>query len=56
MANIYFQLVLDLGKVVNYLTKYVNKPEKDMSDGMYHTIKKLMHENLNSGKSVKTVL
>ena len=45
-----------LGKVVNHLTKYVTKHEKDMSDGVYHTIKKLMHNNLNAGNSVKTVL
>ena len=45
MANIYLQLAVDLDKVLNYLTKYVTRHEKDMSDGMYHTIKKLMHEN-----------
>ena len=56
MANIDFQLVVDLGKVVNYLIKYVTKPEKDMNDGIYHTIKKSTHDNLNAGESVKTVL
>ena len=56
MANIDFQSVIDLGKAVNYLTKYVTKPDKDMSYGMHHTIKLLIHEHLNSGKSVKTVL
>ena len=31
MAKIEFRLVVDLVKVITYLTKYVTKPESDMS-------------------------
>ena len=35
MANIDFQVVIDLGKVIDYLTKYVTKPESNMSKGIF---------------------
>ena len=38
MANIDFQVVIDLVKVVSYLIKYVTKSESDMSKGMLYVI------------------
>ena len=56
MANCDVRLVVDIGKVIQYLTKYVTKPEKDMSVGMCHLIKTILHTSLNVGVSVKSTL
>ena len=56
MANCDVWLVVDLGKVIQYLTKYVTKPEKDMSVGMCHLVKTILHRSLNVGLSVKATL
>ena len=34
MANMDFQLVVDVDKVIAYMTKYVTKPEIEMSSNM----------------------
>ena len=56
MANCDVWLVVDLGKVIQYLTKYVTKPEKDMSVGMCHLIKTILYRIFNVGLSVKATL
>ena len=56
MANCDIRLVVDLGKVIQYLTKYVTKTEKNMSVGMCHLVKTILHNSLNLGHSVKSTL
>ena len=40
LANMDFQLVVDIDKVIPYMTKYVTKQEIETSSGMNKTIKK----------------
>ena len=43
LANMDFQLVVDVNKVVNYMTKYVCKPEMEMSKGLSKMVEKLIN-------------
>ena len=52
MANIDFQVVVDLGKVIAYLTKYLTKPDSDTSKGMFYVIKGILTRTLHRGKTV----
>ena len=56
MANIDFQMVVDLGKVIAYLTKYVTKPESDMSKGMLYVFKGVLKWIFHRGKTVGNTL
>ena len=56
MANIYFRVVVDLGKVIAYLNKYVTKPEIDMSKGLFCVIKGALTRTSNRGKPVGDTL
>ena len=51
MANVDMRLVCDVGKVVQYLTKYITKTEKNMTAGMRYLIKKVMLKSLDDGHS-----
>ena len=53
MGNIAFRLVVDLGKVINFLTKYVTEPEKNMSSGMCYLIRGILHRGLNGNLTMK---
>ena len=43
LANMDFQLVVDVNKVVNYMTKYVCKPEMEMSKDLSKWVEKLIN-------------
>ena len=51
MANVDMRIVLDVGKVVEYLTKYVTKTEKSFSKGMQYFVRHLVTRNLDEGLS-----
>ena len=51
-----FRLVIDAGKVVDYLTKYVSKPEVDHSRSFKMMIREIMLAPLKDGNSVKFTL
>ena len=42
LANMDFQLVVDVNKLVNYMTKYVCKPEMEMSKGLSNMVQKMI--------------
>ena len=43
LANMDFQLIVDVNKVVNYMTKYVCKPEVEMSKGLSKMVENLIN-------------
>ena len=43
LANMDFQLVVDVNKVVNYMTKYVCKPEMEMTKGLSKMVQKIFN-------------
>ena len=43
LANMDFQLVIDLNKVVGYMTKYVCKPEMEMTKGLSKMVQKIIN-------------
>ena len=49
LANMDFQLVVDVNKVVNYMTKYVCKPEMEMSKGLSKMVEKLINVGYHTG-------
>jgi len=49
LANMDFQLVVDVNKVVNYMTKYVCKPEMKMSKGLSKMVEKLINVGNHTG-------
>ena len=51
MANVDMRLVCDVGKVVQYLTKYITKTEKNMTAGMRYLIKRVLLKSLDDGNS-----
>lgn len=56
LANIDFQLVVDVNKVVNYMTKYVCKPEMEMSKGLSKIVEKLINVGHHTGLIPKGIL
>ena len=56
MTNIEFWMVVDLGKEIAYLTKYVTKPESDMSKGMCYVIKGVLTRTLQRGETIGNTL
>ena len=55
-ANIDFQLVLDVGKVVDYMTKYATKSEITKTRSVAKMMKTLLNDAIDKGKGVNTVL
>ena len=51
-ANIDFQLILDAGKVVDYMTKYVTKVETAMTKGIAAMIRNILRTTIEDGMSV----
>ena len=51
MANMDMRIVVDVGKVVEYLTKYVTKTEKSLSKGMKYFIRNVVTKNLDDGQT-----
>ena len=45
MANMDFQLVVDVDKVIAYMTKYVTKPEIEISSGMNKMILQIINKS-----------
>ena len=56
LANMDFQLVVDVNKVVNYMTKYVCKPEVEMSKGLSKMVENLINIGHQTGLGTKGVL
>ena len=56
MANKDFRVVIDLGKFVAYLTKYVTKPKSDIIKGMIYIIKGVITQTLYRDESVENNL
>ena len=55
LANMDFQLVVDVNKVVNYMTKYVCKPEMEMSKGLSNMVKKLINVGHHTGLGLRGI-
>ena len=56
MANIDFWMVVDLGRLIAYLTKNVTKPESDMLKGMACLIEGVLTQTLHRGETVGNTL
>ena len=56
MANMDMRLVCNIGKVVQYLTKYITKTEMTMSNSVQFMIARFMKSSLNNGNDVISVL
>ena len=56
MANMDFRLVVDIGKVMEYLTKYVTKAEKSLTRGMEYLVRSIMRANMLEGSDTLTTL
>ena len=55
LANMDFQLVVDVNKVVSYMTKYVCKPELEMSKGPSKIVKNLINIGHHTGLGPKGI-
>ena len=56
MANMDFRLVVDIGKVMEYLTKYVTKAEKSLTRGMEFLVRAIMKANYLDASDTLTTL
>ena len=56
LANMDFQLVVDVNKVVSYMTKYVCKPEIEISKGLSKMVEKVINVGHHSGLGTKGIL
>ena len=56
LANMDFQLVIDLNKVVGYMTKYVCKPEMEMTKGLSKMVQKIINVEHHRGLGPKGIL
>ena len=54
-ANIDFQLVVDIDKVITYMTKYVTKPEIEMSSNMNKMILQVINKSHHDGLTTKAI-
>ena len=50
------QLILDAGKVAEYMTKYVTKPESDMPISFRNMIRYIMQNQLANGNNVQSTM
>jgi len=55
-GNIDFQLIVDVEKVLRYMTKYVTKVETNMTKGIAAMIRKMLKKTVESGLSVQAAL
>jgi hypothetical protein len=55
-ANMDVRLTIDLGKIVQYMAKYVTKAESTITKGGEALMRRVIKDNLNIGSSVDTVL
>ena len=55
-ANMDIQLILDAGKVAEYMTKYVTKPESDMPISFRNMIRYIMQNQLANGNNVQSTM
>jgi hypothetical protein len=55
-ANMDVQLTIDLGKIVQYMAKYVTKAESTITKGGEALMRRVIKDNLNNGSTVNTVL
>ena len=56
LVNMNFQLVVDVNKIVNYMTKYVCKPEMEMSKGLSKIVEKLINLGHHTGIGPRGIL
>ena len=56
LANMDFQLVVDINKVVSYMTKYVCKPEMEMTKGLSKMVQKIINVEHHRGLGPKGIL
>ncbi len=54
-ANSDFQLVVDIDKVITYMTKYVTKPEIEMSSNMNKMILKIINKLHHDALTTKAI-
>jgi hypothetical protein len=55
-ANMDVRLTIDLGKIVQYMAKYVTKAESTTTKEGTKLMRRVMKDNLANGSTVKTVL
>ena len=56
IVNMDSQLVVDFVKVIDYMTKYVTKPEVEMSDNMNKMILQIINKSHVDGLTTKVIL
>ena len=56
LANMDFQLVVDVNKLVSYMTKYVCKPEMEMTKGLSEMVQKIINVEHHRGLGPKGIL
>ena len=55
-ANVDFQLVLDVGKVINFMAKYVTKAEDSVTKGAASLIRSVLKKTIDEGLTVQAAL
>ena len=55
LANMNFQLVMDVNKVVSYMTKYVCKPEMEITKGLSKMLQKIINVEHHRGLGPKRI-
>ena len=55
LANMNFQLVVDVNKVVSYITKYVCKTEMEMTKGLSKMVQKIINVEHHRGLGPKGI-
>jgi hypothetical protein len=55
-ANVDFRLTLDLGKIIDYMTKYVTKAESPMSSSAASLVRSILESTIHAGGEVQTAL
>ena len=55
LANMDFQLVVDINKVVNYMTKYLCKPKIIMSKGLSNMVQKMINVGHHTGLGLRVI-
>ena len=55
LANMDFQLVVNIDKVSAYMTKYITKPEIEMSSNMNKMILQVINKSHHDGLTTKAI-
>ena len=55
ICNMAFQLVIDIDKIISYMTKYVTKLEIEISSGMDKMIKKIINKLHTDGLTTNVI-